>query len=101
RFQCEVYTKGQMRLRDYPKKLLGQKVDFEDGDTSKRKLIYLSETISNYYVDKPDKEKIEVISSKVSGQSDGFGLAAPRFFSLYDNNIQVGSNLNPRGFISP
>lgn len=101
RFQCEVYTKGQMRLRDYPKKLLGQKVDFEDGDTSKKKLIYLSETISNYYVDKPNKEKIEVISSKVSGQSDGFGLAAPRFFSLYDNNIPVGSNLNPRGFISP
>src|SRR5688572_3775579 len=26
RFVCEVYTKGQMRLRDYPKKVFGQKV---------------------------------------------------------------------------
>ena len=101
RFQCEVYTKGQLRVRSYPKKLFGQKVDFEDGDTSKQKMLYLSETVSNYYADKPNKEKVEVISSKVSGQSDGLGLAAPQFFSLYDNNISIGSNLNPRGFISP
>src|SRR6188474_795089 len=39
-FICEVYTKGQMRLRDYPKKVLGQKLDFADGDTSKNKIIY-------------------------------------------------------------
>ncbi len=100
-FECMVYTKGQMRLRDFPKKILGQKVDFEDGDTSKKKIVYLSETISKYKVSRPDKEKIEVISSKVSGQSDGFGLSAPRFFSFYNNNISIGSGLNPRGFISP
>ncbi len=100
-FSCEVYTKGQLRLRDYPQKLFGQKVDFEDGDTSKQKIIYLSETVSRYALDKPGKEKIEVLSSKVSGQSDGFGLAAPRFFSFYENNISIGNNLNPRGFVSP
>jgi len=54
-----------------------------------------------YSVDKPNKEKIEVLSSKVSGQSDGYGLSAPQFFSLYDNNVFIGNNLNPRGFISP
>lgn len=101
RFECEVYTKGQMRLRDYPKKILGQKVEFEDADTSKRKMLYLSETVSHYAVDEPNKEKIEVISSKVSGQSDGLGLAAPRFFSFYQNNVFISNNLNPRGFISP
>jgi Family of unknown function (DUF5686)/CarboxypepD_reg-like domain len=101
KFQCEVYTKGQLRVRSYPKKILGQKVNFEDGDTSRQKILYLSETISIYSVDKPAKEKIEVISSKVSGQSDGYGLSAPRFFSFYDNNIFIGNNLNPRGFISP
>ncbi len=101
KFQCEVYTKGQMRIRSYPQKFLGKKVDFEDGDTSKQKMLYLSETISTYAVDKPNKEKIEVISSKVSGQSDGFGLSAPRFFSLYKNNVFIGNNLNPRGFVSP
>ena len=31
KFQCEVYTKGQFKLRNFPKKLLGVKVDFEDG----------------------------------------------------------------------
>ena len=101
KFQCEVYTKGQMRVRNYPKKIFGKKVDFEDGDTSKQKMLYLSETVSNYSVDKPNKEKIEVVSSKVSGQSDGFGLSAPRFFSFYNNNVFIGENLNPRGFVSP
>jgi hypothetical protein len=101
KFQCEVYTKGQLRIRNYPKKVFGQKVHFEDGDTSKQKMLYLSETISTYSVDRPDKEKIEVLSSRVSGQSDGFGLSAPRFFSFYDNNVFIGNNLNPRGFISP
>lgn len=100
-FQCQVYTKGQLRLRSYPNKIFGQKVDFEDGDTSQKKILYLGETISYYYVDKPGKEKIEVISSKVSGQNNGFGLAAPRIISFYQNSISIGENLNPRGFISP
>jgi len=100
-FECRVYTKGQLKLRDFPKKFFGQKIDFEDGDTSKQKIVYLSETLSNYTVSKPGKEKTEVISSRVSGQSDGFGLSAPRFFSFYEDNVFIGNNLNPRGFISP
>jgi len=101
KFICEVYTKGQMKLRDYPKKILGQKIDFEDGDTSKNKIIYLSETISTYSVEKPNHRKIEVHSSKVSGSSNSYGLAAPQFYSMYENNVQIGTSLNPRGFISP
>ncbi len=99
KFSTEVYIKGQMKLRNYPKKFLGSKVDFEDGDTSKRKMIFLSESVAQYSVDKP-KRKIEVISTKVSGQSDGFGFSSPQIFSFYQNNIRLG-NLNPRGFISP
>jgi len=101
KFVCEVYTKGIMKLRDYPKKIMGQKVDFEDGDTSKNKIIYLSETISTYSVQKPNNRKVEVHSSKVSGNSNSYGLAAPQFYSMYDNNVQIGTSLNPRGFISP
>ncbi len=100
-FECKVYTKGQLRVRNYPKKFLGRTIDFEDGDTSKKKMLYLSETFSTYAASLPDKQKVEVISSKVSGQSDGFGLSAPQFFSFYENNISIGNNLNPRGFISP
>lgn len=101
KFQCEVYIKGIFKLRDFPKKFFGQEVDFEDGDTSKKKIIYLSETIASYSVDKPNKTKIEVLSTKVSGQSDGFGLSAPQIVSFYDNNLKFGNGLNPRGFISP
>ena len=101
KFQCEVYIKGQLRLRDYPKKFFGQTVDFEDGDTSKKKILFLSETVARYSVDKPNKAKVEVLSTKVSGQSDGYGFSAPQIVTFYENNIQVGLNLNARGFISP
>jgi hypothetical protein len=100
KFRCEVYIKGLFKLRDFPKKFLGKEVDFEDGDTSKKKILYLSETIASYSVDKPNKTKVEVLSTKVSGQSNGFGLSAPQIVSFYDNNLQFG-DLNPRGFISP
>lgn len=100
-YECEVYSKGTMSLRDFPKTFMGQKVDFEDGDTSKRKMLYLSETVSKLSVDEPDKVKIDVLSTRVSGQRDGFGFAGARFFSFYDNNVQISNSLNPRGFISP
>ncbi len=100
-FQCEVYIKGQIKLRDYPKSLLGQKVDFEDGDTSKKKMIFLSETIGRYTFQQPDKEKIEVFSTRVSGQSNGLGFSSPQFISFYENNVQLSAALNPRGFVSP
>jgi hypothetical protein len=100
-FQCEVYSKGTMSLRNYPKTFFGETVDFEDGDTSKKKMIYLSETVSKLSVDKPNKVKVDVVSTRVSGQQDGFGFAGARFFSFYENNVQISNSLNPRGFVSP
>lgn len=100
-FSCEVYTKGVMRVRSYPKKFMGQPLFDNDADTSKDKIIFLSETIASYHFMEPNKRKIIVSSSRVSGNSDGYGLAAPQFYSLYENNVRIGSNLNPRGFISP
>ncbi|HQR94323.1 MAG: hypothetical protein B7X72_08510 [Sphingobacteriia bacterium 39-39-8] len=101
RFQCEVYLKGQLQLRNYPKKFMGKTVDFEDGDTSKKKMIFLSESVVRYSVQEPLSRKTEVISSKVGGQSDGFGFANPQIISLYENVISLGRGLNPRGFVSP
>ncbi len=100
-FQSEVYIKGQLQLRAYPKKFLGEKIEFEDSDTSKIKMLFLSETIARYSVEKGNKSKIEVLSTRVSGRSDEFGLSTPQILSFYENNIQVGRGLNPRGFISP
>lgn len=100
-FSTEVYIKGQMQLRNYPKTFLGQKVDFEDGDTSKRKMLLLSETIAKYSVSEPNQRKVEVISTKLSGRSNGFGFSNPQIISFYENTISLGDGLNPRGFISP
>jgi hypothetical protein len=100
-FNCEVYSKGQLRLRNFPTRFLSQKVDFEDGDTSKKKILYLSETISNFSQQDRKEKKIVVVSSKVSGNSDGFGLAVPDQYSLYENLVLTGTRLNPRGFVSP
>lgn len=100
-FQTKVYIKGVLQLRDYPKKFLGFDVDFEDADTSKKKMLFLSETVARYSVQPPDKSKIEVVSTKVSGNSDAYGLSFPQIISFYNNNISIGTNLNPRGFISP
>ncbi len=41
------------------------------------------------------------MATRVSGQNNAFGLSAPQIISFYENNIQIGENLNPRGFISP
>ncbi len=99
KLSCDVYIKGQLQLRDYPKKFFGETVDFEDGDTTKKKMIFLSESVAKYARDN-NKRKIEVISTKVSGQKDGFGFSSPQIVSFYNNYVSFG-NLNPRGFISP
>jgi len=102
-FQCEVYVKGQLQLRKYPKRLFGQKVDFVDGDSSQKKMIYLSESLTRLSVDSNGKTKTEVLSTRVSGSSNGFGFNTPQDINFYRNNIPIGrgDGLNPRGFISP
>lgn len=108
KFECDVYIKGQMRLRDYPDKFMGVKVEFDGGshdeylgnDSSKKKIIFLSETMARYAVQEPDR-KVEVTSTRVSGRSDGYGFSSPQIASFYKNVISIGRNLNPRGFISP
>ncbi len=99
-FKCQVYLKGQIALNGYPKRFMGDTVDFNDGDTSKQKILYLSETIAEYSI-KEKLRKVEVVSTKVSGLSDGFGLGSPNVISFYQNNLSLSNAFNPRGFISP
>lgn len=100
-FSCKTYLKGMVRTTQFPSTFMGQKIDFEDGDSSKNKIIFLSETIAKIHFRKPDETRVDVISTKVSGQSNGFGLATPFLISFYENNIQLPRAFNPRGFISP
>ena len=61
---------------------MGKAVDFEDGDSSKKKMIFLSESVAKYSFEEPNKKKIDVISTKVSGKSDGFGFSNPQIISF-------------------
>ncbi|MBK8519953.1 MAG: carboxypeptidase-like regulatory domain-containing protein [Chitinophagaceae bacterium] len=105
-FECGLYTKDMMKLRKLPKKILGRKIEDADVkdmglDSSRKGIIYLSESVARIYSQQPDKFKMEVISSRVSG-SDGFGFTFPTFISFYQNNVSVFlDRLNPRGFVSP
>ncbi len=105
-FTCDLYTKDMMRLRRLPKRIFGRKITDESRqdmglDTSGQGIIYLSESVSTIATKLPDKFKLEVKSSRVSG-SDGFGFTFPTFISFYQNNVTVFTErLNPRGFVSP
>jgi len=100
-FSCQAYIKGLIRTVDFPEIILGQRIDFEDGDTSKQKIIFLSETIADIVFRQPDEYRINVISTRVSGQTNGLGLATPFFISFYDNIVKLPKAFNPRGFVSP
>jgi hypothetical protein len=100
-YSCEAYIKGLIRTNDYPNTLFGQTIDFEDGDTSKKKIIFLSESISDIFVSQSNETKVIVKSTRVSGQTNGLGLATPFLLSFYENIVALPKSFNPRGFISP
>ena len=100
-FSCQAYIKGLIRTVDFPESILGQRIDFEDGDTSKQKIIFLSETLADIVFKQPDEYRITVVSTRVSGQTNGLGLATPFFISFYDNIVKLPKTFNPRGFVSP
>jgi len=105
-FEVEMYGKDMIKLRSLPKKIFGQKIPQDDVsqmgiDSTGKGIIYLSESVSKIATQQPDKFKMNVISSRVSG-SGGFGFTFPAFISLYNSNVKVFTEkLNPRGFVSP
>jgi hypothetical protein len=105
-FECDLYAKDLIKLRSLPNKVMGQKVERSDRnqmglDSSGKGIIYLSESISTLYKAVPDKFKMFVKSSRVSG-SNSFGFSFPAFINLYQNNVNVFDGaFNTRGFVSP
>ena len=105
-FECDLYTKDIMKLRNLPNKIFGKKIPDEDRkdmglDSSGKGIIYLAESIAKIHTQQPDKFKMEVLSSRVSG-SGGFGFTFPTFISMYNNNVKIFTErFNPRGFVSP
>jgi len=105
-FECGLYSKDMIKLRNLPDKIFGQKIKEDDRkqmgiDSTGKGIIYLSESISKISSQQPDKFKMEVTSSRVSGSGD-LGFTFPAFISFYENNVNVfADKLNPRGFVSP
>ncbi|MDO8999391.1 MAG: DUF5686 and carboxypeptidase regulatory-like domain-containing protein [Bacteroidota bacterium] len=103
-YSCQSYIKGLQRLINLPeqfKKLIkitsGEKVD-----SSLYGVIYLSESESNYYYKKPNKEKEIMFSSRVSGESKSFSFnqLSQMKFNFYENLISI-RGISDRPFVSP
>lgn len=105
-FEVDLYAKDLVKLRKMPKKIFGRKIPEADVadmglDSSGKGIIYLSESVAKVAIQQPDKFKMNVISSRISG-SGGFGFTFPAFISLYTNNVKLFTErINPRGFVSP
>lgn len=91
---CDAYIKGLFRIMDAPHKMLGIKVGDMDGmlDSSRTGILYFSESVSKLYVQSdPLKKKEVMISSKISGESQGYSMnrATLTDFNLYDELISI------------
>jgi len=97
KYQADFYSRGIFRIKDAPKKIMGQKFDAFDEvlDSSRSGILYLSETVSKIVFQKPDKLKETIIASKVSGNDNGFSFnsAASANFDFYDNYLALQTNV--------
>ncbi|WP_310282842.1 DUF5686 and carboxypeptidase regulatory-like domain-containing protein [Flavobacterium piscis] len=94
RYTADFYSKGMFKIKDLPKKILGQKVDLGEDmasnlDSTGSGILYLSETISKLTFEKPNKLKEKIIASKISGNNKGFSYntASLSTYDFYENTL--------------
>ena len=96
-FKADFYSRGLIKIKDAPEKILGQEVgDLGGGlDSTRSGIIYLSETISKIQYLRPDKLKEKITASKVSGNSSGFSFnnAIDVDYNFYNNTIEFGNEI--------
>jgi hypothetical protein len=95
-YSCDVYIKGVQRLEEKPDKFFGVNIDIDTG------IVYLSESISKFRFELPDKIDENMISSKVSGNNNAFSWnqASDFLVDFYQNKFEY-PGLSERGFVSP
>ncbi|TAF34503.1 MAG: carboxypeptidase-like regulatory domain-containing protein [Cytophagales bacterium] len=101
KYSYRAYIKGVQKITEKPDKIMGKKIDIFEGMDTKTGIFYLSESLSDYYFEAPNKEKEIIIKSKVSGNSKTItwnSAAAFNTFSIYDNAIE---GVAERGIVSP
>lgn len=91
KYNADFYSRGIFRVKNLPKTIMGQKLDFFDEmiDSTRSGILYLSETVSKITFQKPDKMKEVIVASKVSGNDNGFSFnnAADVNFDFYENYL--------------
>ncbi|MEO1030665.1 MAG: DUF5686 and carboxypeptidase regulatory-like domain-containing protein [Bacteroidota bacterium] len=96
-FKADFYSRGLIRIKDAPEKILGQEVgDLGGGlDSTRSGIIYLSETISKIQYLRPNALKEKITASKVSGNDNGFSFnnAQDVDFNIYNNTIEFGNEI--------
>ena len=96
-YKADFYSRGLIRIKDAPEKILGEEVgDLGGGlDSTRSGVIYLSETVSKLEYLRPNKLKEKILASKVSGDSKGFSFnnAIDVDFDLYDNSVAIGNQI--------
>ncbi len=96
-FKADFYSRGLIRIKNAPEKILGQDIgDLGGGlDSTRSGIIYLSETISKIEYKRPDKLKEKILASKVSGDDNGFSFnnANDVNFNFYNNTIEIENKL--------
>lgn len=97
-FKADFYSKGLIKVKNVPEKILGQKIDNLDGivlDSTRSGVIYLSETLSKIEYLFPNKLKEHIIASKVSGDDKGFSFntAESVNYNFYNNTIELGHQI--------
>jgi hypothetical protein len=100
RYRADFYSKGIFKVKDLPKKILGQKIDLGEDmasnlDSTGTGILYLSETISKVTFEKPNKLKENIIASKISGNNRGYSYntAALSTYDFYDNTLDFDIKL--------
>jgi Family of unknown function (DUF5686)/CarboxypepD_reg-like domain len=94
RFQADFYSRGMMKIKDLPKRIMGMKVDLGEDmasnlDSTGSGIIYLSETVSKIVFEKPNKLKEKIIASKIAGNDKGYSYNTARStaYDFYENTL--------------
>ncbi|WP_338409231.1 DUF5686 and carboxypeptidase regulatory-like domain-containing protein [uncultured Flavobacterium sp.] len=98
KFEADFYSRGIFRVKNLPKKIMGQQIGDMDGDIdslTRSGVIYLSETVSKIKVQKPDKLKEIIVASKTAGDSKGFSYntALNTNYDFYENYVDFDFNM--------
>lgn len=101
KYSCDAYIKGVAGVINAPEKILGINITLDGLDSSRSGIVYLSESVSTYHFQAPNKEKEIMISSKVSGTSQGFSWNSALEFKLDFYESLVPTPITSRDVISP